>query len=138
MAVYSYIISFLCVSASSICCLVFRDPLLSLFVPGQPDAIAYGAICNVYIVGFAFILGLIVINNQLVQAFGFTTYQMAMSLVFLCGFRVLWLAFVYSGNQTFDCLMLTYPISWMLNFASVIPLVLWCLVKYSRGKDFKL
>ena len=111
IVIYSYIISFLCVSLSSACCIVFREPLLSLFVPGEPEAIAYGAICNIYIVGFSFMLGVIVINNQLVQAFGFTTYQMAMSLIFLCGFRVLWLALVYPSYNTFECLMVTYPIS---------------------------
>lgn len=134
----SYAISFSCVTLSSLLCLLLREPLLSLFVPNQPDAIAYGVICNNYLVGTAFLLGIIVTNNQLVQAFGFTTYQMVVSLICMCGFRMLWLAVVYPHFTTFECLMITYPLSWTLNLLFVIPLIIYCLSAYRRGKDFKL
>ena len=138
VVLYSYIISFVSVSFSIVMCTVFRSQLLSLFIPGQPEALAYGIICNNYILGFGFLLAVIVINNQIVQAFGYTTYQMIASLVSLCVFRIVWLAFVYPQSPTFDCLMLTYPISWGLNLISVIPFVAWCLLKYSKGRNFKL
>ena len=134
----NYTISVLAIALSSATALIFEDFFLSLFVPQNAEAIAYGAICNKYIIGFSFLLGIMVINNQIVQAFGYTTYQMVASLAFLCGFRMIWLALVYPMHPTFECVMITYPISWVLINLALIPLVIWCVVKYIRGRDFKL
>ena len=133
-----YIMSLACTGAASALGMVFCDSLITFILPDAPIALEYARITVTYSIGFSFLLGVIVINNKVVQSFGFTVYQMVCSIAALCGFRVLWITFVYPALDNFPALLVAYPISWVLNVLVTLPCIVYCIVKYSRGKNFEL
>ena len=131
----------MCLLSTGLACvfgILFQDSLINILIPNAPIALGYAKITAIYSIGFGFLLGVIVVNNKVVQSFGFTVYQMVCSVASLCGFRVIWISFVYPLLDSFHGLLVVYPISWLLNIIAVLPCIIYCIVKYSHGKNFEL
>lgn len=64
---------------------------------------------------FLFMNAAMNINSGTLQAFGYTTYNMLLSLVCVCGFRTFWLMFVYPYYMTPLGLYICFTISWFIT-----------------------
>ena len=133
-----YVMSIVTVGISSSLGMVLQEQLMSLIIPGAPEAIGYGKIANSYALAFCFMLSIMSVNNQVVQAYGYSVYQMVINIAFLCVFRIFWISLVYQNYPSFKVLYAVYPVSWALAILGLMPCVISCIVRYARGKDFEL
>lgn len=118
--------------------LVFDRQLLSLFIPGEDASIDFGIIGLDMRLWFAIAFAALQISNGVMQAFGYTTYQMINSLFGIVGIRFLWMLVFYPLNPTPFMLYVCYPITWCASLLGSMPVALVVLNKYRKGKNYKL
>ena len=92
--------------------------LLSIYITDSPEAIAYGmrrlaCICLPY-----FLAGIQEVATGILRGLGASMAPMAIAVVSICAFRIGWIATVFQIPQfhTPECLFLSFPISWGINF----------------------
>ncbi len=133
-----YVISVSVLTLMGIIGLVFHKPLLTLFVPGNEEALAFASVANTYLMGASFIVALHGLGKSVLQAFGMNRYQMFSSIMALCVFRALWISFVFPFFNTPEAVFIAYPLSWILvviiDGVKIIP----TLVNYKNGKNYDI
>lgn len=86
--------------------------LLSLYVPNDPAALEWGW-RKFGILGYTYgILGLMNIMSGVLRGMGASIFNMIMSIVGVCGIRVLWILTAFRAIGTFESLFVCYPLSW--------------------------
>ena len=97
------------------------EPLLSIFIPGEAEAIVFGKSRLFFIMGPIVFYLISSLNGATMQAFGRTGVQMILNLFGVCGLRLVWMLFIYPLNPTRVMLYIAYPISYVvLVFATSI------------------
>lgn len=89
---------------------------LSIFLPGDAEAVAYGMIRMAYIVLFQVVASVEQVFLAKIQAHDHASYTAVCSILCIFVFRIIWMTFVYPVYPTFESLMLCYMISWFLLF----------------------
>ncbi len=97
--------------------LIFAGPLLGLYVRNNPAAVQFG-LQRIYItVGTYVLCGLMDTFAFALRAIGYSVLPTIISTCGACGFRLLWIFFIfplqYFHNITW--LAISYPISWLLT-----------------------
>ena len=101
---------------------LLREPLLALYKVKavEGDALAMMAF-ETAITRFYFILipyflfGIMDVCAGVLRGMGKAIVSTVISLVGICGFRVVWLATVFARWQTLEVIFLSYPVSWVLS-----------------------
>ncbi len=113
---------------------ILGENLMLLYLPeGQEAAIEFGITRFWCVCAFLFLNVIMNINSGALQAFQYTTYSMMISLVGVCGFRMIWMFFVYPYIMTPLGLYSCFTVSWI--FVSIIGAVTVCRLKnkFRRG-----
>ncbi len=114
-------------------CFVFRRPLIGLFVPGETEAIEYGAArCNIVTTTTAIYAFLITMNASL-RGYGSSTVPAIITVLGLSGFRFMWAKFFVPTHRTMVGIYLSYPVAWILCII-VTALLYRTLVRRAREK----
>ena len=92
---------------------LFSRQLLSLYV-SEDAAIKYGQIRMMYTLVPYIVCCVNAILSHVIQAFGYSMFSSANSIVSVLVFRIIWMEFVYPHYQTFDMLTRCFFVSWML------------------------
>ena len=95
----------------------FGERLLSIYITDSAEAIAYGMIRLAYISLPYFVCGLMDVCTGALRGMGASLTPMLISVLGVCGFRILWINTVFRVIHTPQCLYLSYLISWILTFA---------------------
>lgn len=105
---------------------VFGTQLLSLF-SADPAVIAAGMERQVIVCAPYFLCGMMDVMTGALRGIGYSFLPMIVSILGACAFRLFWVFTVFAAYPTLPCLMLSYPVSWLLTFSVllVIFLVLW-------------
>ena len=119
-------------------CFAFGRFILGLIIPGETEAIAFGMNRVYFICGSAIIHAAMNINNGAMQAFGYSTYQMIVNVIGICGFRAPWMLFVYPLNPTPEMLYMLYPISFTLVLIVNSIFVANLMSRLKKGEDFTI
>lgn len=108
--------------------------ILSLYLPGEESAIAYGYVRMRYVLAFYFIAGTRVVLDSVLQAFGHSLLSALNGIVTVFLFRIFWMTEVYPLYMTIDNLYLCYTVSWILGIlvAAVSTAIVFC--RYMRGR----
>ena len=94
---------------------VFGESLLSLF-SSDPEVIRIG-IERLWVVNAPYCLcGLMDIMTGALRGIGYSLQPMIVSILGACVFRIFWILTVFQQVHTLPCLMLSYPVSWLLTF----------------------
>ena len=105
----------------------FPEPILSIYVPGDAEAIFYGMKRMKYVLAFQMIAALNGILSAVLQAFGYPTFSSLNSIISILGLRLLWMNFIYPIAPSIDLLLVCFTCSWSLiliiNISFVIPLL---------------
>ena len=131
-----------CVAAATLAvCVTLGRPIIGLLRPGEPEAIDVGMIRVYMICGSAVIHVLYNINNGVMNAFGYSVYQMIINVLFICGFRIPWMVWVYplapEGTVWSAAMMyVIYPISFALVLIVNSICVARLLRRLKKGDDF--
>lgn len=93
----------------------FATPLLSIYLPDQPQAIAYG-ITRLWILSAPYFLcGLMDVSVGMLRGMGKSLMPMFVSLMGVCVFRVAWIYTVFAHYHALEVLYASYPISWIVT-----------------------
>lgn len=99
--------------------MVFGDQIMRLFAD-DVSVIAYGKLAMRYFCPFYSLLSVMHGLAGAIRGTGKTVQPMAIFLISLCVFRVLWLQFVLPFFTTIDGIFMVYPISWALGMVLMI------------------
>lgn len=100
--------------------IAFPQPLLSIYT-SEPDVISYGKLRIYYLMTCYFLVPLLYTYSYSLRAIGRSALPMVLSIVGICGLRVVCVAAINAFEQlpTLETLYLSYPISWILTFTAV-------------------
>ena len=113
----------------------FRNPLLSIFVAGDPASIAQGAVRLKYIMLF-YILNAVPMASA-IQAFGHPTLQTSINIASILGLRTLWMQVFYPMNPTLDMLYVCFPITYVTNAICYLPIIIVLFRRLAKGQISK-
>lgn len=108
--------------------------ILSLYLPGDESAIAYGYVRMHYVLAFYFIAGVRVVLDSVLQAFGHSLLGAINAIVTVFLFRIFWMEVIYPQYMTIDNLYLCYTVSWILGVAVAIVSTAIVFGRYMRGR----
>lgn len=110
---------------------MFNAELLSLYAPGKPDVIAAGINRMHVVAATYFLCGIMDAFSGTLRGLQYSISQMLISLISVCGFRIIWLSTVFKAEPTALNIYLTYPISWIL---AILAFIVCYAVAYKRTK----
>ncbi|MBQ9080775.1 MAG: MATE family efflux transporter [Clostridia bacterium] len=94
---------------------IFGRPLLSLYAPGNENAIAFGMIRMSIVSATYFLCGFMELGCGVMRGLGNSLVPMIVSVVGSCAFRIVWIYTVFAAFPTAQVLYLSYPFSWLLT-----------------------
>ncbi|MED9820482.1 MAG: MATE family efflux transporter [Christensenellales bacterium] len=105
---------------------VYGAQLLALF-SSDPAVIAAGLERMYIVCGPYFLCGMMDVMTGVLRGIGYSLLPMIVSILGACVFRLFWVFTVFAIAPTMTCLMLSYPVSWLLTFAVLLIIfnVLW-------------
>jgi len=110
---------------------LFDTQLLSLYAPGKNDVIASGVSRLRIIAATYFLCGIMDVFSGVLRGLQYSISQMMISLISVCGFRIIWLSTVFKAEPTALNIYLTYPISWIM---ATLAFIVCYAVAYKRTK----
>lgn len=107
---------------------IFSEPLIRIY-NASPDVVAIGRMRISVISTTSFICGLMDVMVGIIRGMGHSLATMIVTIIGVCGFRIVWIATVFANYQRIDwlynfvgeydklwILYLSYPISWLVTF----------------------
>ena len=93
------------------------EPLLRIYITDSEEAIQYGITKLLYVSTPYFVLGLMDVSTGALRGLGASLTPMLISILGVCGVRILWIYTVFQIPQyhTPECLFLAYVISWSVT-----------------------
>lgn len=114
---------------------IFSEPLLALYLSSsETAAIEFAKVRFWCVSAFLFLNAFMNINSGTLQAFGYTTYAMLISIVGVCGFRTLWMLAVYPHFKTPLGLYSCFTVSWLIVCVVGTVTVTVLRKRYKSGK----
>lgn len=95
-------------------CIFLDEPLLRIFTK-DAEAIAFGSIRIRMMFGVYCTCALMDVFSGLQRGMGYSMTSMLVSVVGVCGVRMLWLYTVFAHFQTPEVLFLAYPVTWTMT-----------------------
>ena len=106
---------------------LFGPQLLSIY-SSNPEVIASGMVRMAYVGLPYFLCGIMDVMVGALRGLGWSVAPMAVSILGVCGVRLMWIATIFQKVHTPQCLFLSYPISWTVTGAIHI----LCFLYYRR------
>ncbi|MBQ7090970.1 MAG: MATE family efflux transporter [Clostridia bacterium] len=95
------------------------EPLLSIYISDSPTSIAFGMTRLQYVGLPYFLCGLMEVAQGAVRGMGISFSPMIISLIGVCGLRVVWIYTVFEAHRTLGTLFASYMVSWLLVTVAV-------------------
>ena len=95
----------------------FGPQLLSIYITDSQEAIAYGMTRLTFLCLPYFVCGLMDVTTGALRGMGASAVPMIISVLGVCGLRILWVNTVFRVFHTPECLFVSYLISWTVTFA---------------------
>ncbi len=98
-------------------CVLFGKALLAIYIPGDPVSIADGytrltILCSLY-----FLCGIMDVAVGQLRGMGKSLGPMCVSVVGVCGLRVLWIYTIFVWFRSWEILFFSYPVTWVITGA---------------------
>ena len=103
---------------SALCC-IFAYPLLSVFT-SNAEIIEIASIRMYVVVGLLFINVFLDVFSGALSGMGKSLAPALTCMAGVCGFRILWVFFVFPRYKSFTSLMVVYPISWVITISVIV------------------
>ncbi len=97
--------------------MIFRRPLLGIYTH-DADAILAGSTRMLVLGAVYFLNGLQNMMTGAIRGHGFSYLPTGITLLGICGFRVIWITTAFAATHSLIVLYLSYPISWVLTAAA--------------------
>lgn len=106
--------------------------LLSIYIQDSAQAIEYGMIRFSYISIFYFLCGIMDLTSGTLRGIGYSVQPMIISVLGVCGFRILWIETVFRKFHDPNVLFASYPISWLITLSVGIAVLTVLLRRRTR------
>ena len=97
--------------------MIFRVPLLKIYTSDEA-AIAAGSVRMLTLGAVYFLNGLQNMMTGAIRGHGYSLLPTAITLIGICGFRILWISTAFASTRELMNLYLSYPLSWVLTAAA--------------------
>lgn len=116
----------------------FGEPLLSIYLPTDPEAITYGMIRLTWLALPYFLCGLMEVTTGALRGVGSSVTPMIISVLGVCGIRIVWIFTVFQipAYHTLECLYFSYTISWIVTF--LLELIAFIHIFKKQAKMYQL
>ena len=99
-------------------CILFGKSLIAIYTPGDAEAIAVGyrrmlLLCSMY-----FLCGIMDVTVGQLRGLGRSFVPMCVSIVGICVLRVFWIYTIFAAHHTWEMLIISYPVTWVLTGAA--------------------
>ncbi len=95
---------------------ILRYPLLNIYLPGETKRIEYGISRMAVITVTYFTCGIMDVLTGAIRGLGNSIVPMAITVLGVCGIRILWIYTIFAKFHTQFILYISYPISWIISF----------------------
>lgn len=95
--------------------LIFRVPVLSLYTD-NPEVMKFATIKMLIFIPTFIFGGFMEVSTGCIRGLGVSTLPMIVSIMGVCGLRILWIFTFFKASPTLETLYYSYPISWLLTF----------------------
>ena len=115
---------------------VFDDQLIDLYVEG-PDVIKAG-VERINIIAWSYLIcGFMDVTVGVIRGLGYSLMPTIVSLLGVCGIRILWVTTVFGMEQFHfvETIYYSYPISWMITF--IAHFICYLYIRYSINKKYE-
>lgn len=109
---------------------VFAKFLLSLYSITDPVALSFARIRLFYLTALYFLCGLLDITTGVMRGIGSSLVPMIISILGVCGLRLVWIYTVFAHFHTPETLFVIYPISWTVTF--LVELLAYIIIRKRR------
>lgn len=99
--------------------LIFAYPLANIYTP-EPDVIRLAVVRMKWILSFELLNLAMEVFSGSMRGFGCSLIPALIAIFGVCGVRILWVYTVYKIEQSFQMLLIVYPISWLVTAAAII------------------
>ena len=96
---------------------LFGQTLAGIYAPGEPDVIAQALVRMSIICCPYFLCGIMDVMVGVLRGIGYSVVPMLVSLVGVCGLRLLWVAVVFPLEPVPATLYISYPVTWSITGA---------------------
>lgn len=87
--------------------------LIGLYAPGDPEVMEFG-LRKFNAIGYTYgFLGIMNVVTGMLRGMGASIINMFMSIVGVCGIRIVWILTAFKAIGTFEALFLCFPLSWI-------------------------
>ena len=100
--------------ALSVVILLFAGEMLAFFNP-DPHVVELGKIRLLYVVGPEVICVVLEGLSGAMRGYGNSLIPAMLTLVGICGVRIAWVYTLFAEQPTYEMLMATYPVSWLVT-----------------------
>ena len=121
--------------------LIFRVPLLKLFLPSDDLAIRFAQVRMFSLFTLFWMAAINSVLSAAVQAFGYPSLPMINSIVTVLLFRVVWMSWIYPNLPSYTDPVLNifnlyscYMVSWTLSLIAIAVIFFIIYYRYKRGK----
>ncbi len=112
-----------------------RYPILRLFLPEAPEAVAFGVDRVKAVATMAFLYGVMSSLNSSLRGYGISAEPAAVNIVALFGLRLCWAAFYFPNHRSLFHLYISYPIAWSVAIVLVLSMYRFLLRRAQRKLD---
>ena len=128
--IYKYSLIYVILFGFTLGSLVYTfNPYLIKLYTSDPDVIALAANRLAIMCVSYFLCGMMDVTVGTLRGMGYSIVPMITSIIGVCGFRVIWVLFIFSQNRNIGLLYASYPISWIFTG---IMLICCFLVVYKK------
>lgn len=106
-------------AAESAVILLFREPLISIYIPGQREALEVGCLRFGYILSLYFLCGFMEVIVGVLRGMGSAIVPTVISILGSCVARIIWVYTVFASVGTLASLYVSYPITWIMMIAAL-------------------
>ena len=116
---------------------LFSHQLLSIYIPGDASAIAYGRLRMKYLCLPYFLDGMMDVMTGVLRGLGSSLLPMIITVFNICVFRVVWIYTIWQIPRfhNLDMLYITYSISWILTLSLL--LICYFITMRRKIREFK-
>ena len=111
----------------------FGEYMLKLYIPDNQEVLAAASVRFSMLIIPYFMCGIMDIMSGTLRGMGRSISSAIISLIFACGFRILWISTVFKIFTTPRVIYVTYPISWILTASVGAVFVIIAVKKEKRN-----
>jgi putative MATE family efflux protein len=107
---------------------------LKLFLKDDVAAMEYAIARNTLLMIASFFPAITAVLGHAIQAYGYPVFSTVNAVLWVLGFRVIWMAFIYPLYPTYTSLVQCFVVSW--GMTTVCNVVIFAIIyaRYKRGK----